>query len=174
MIYEPGEDSFLLASVFFDYIPKGSQVLDVGCGSGYLMEKIKELGSEVIGVDINPEAVEYCRKKNLVVVISDLFEHVAGVFDVIIFNPPYLPLDEAEDIESKMITTGGKEGFELLELFLADAKAHLTDEGSILLVVSSLTGDVEYLFKKYGYDFKLLKSESHFFEKLLVYELKFI
>ncbi len=171
MIYEPREDSFLLASLFSDFIFENTKVLDVGCGSGFLSVQAKNLGADVVSIDINPESVDYCKSLGLNVLYSDLFENVKDKFDVIVFNPPYLPEDEDEDEESKLITTGGEEGFEVLVRFLKDARFFLKSNGVILVVVSTLTGDAESFFKKHEYKFELLKSEEYFFEKLLVYKL---
>lgn len=47
----------------------GKTVLDAACGSGFGSELLSRSASEVTGVDISPEAVEYCRarytKRNL-------------------------------------------------------------------------------------------------------------
>ncbi len=169
MIYEPQEDSLLLVSC----LPSSLQgrILDVGCGSGVLSIEARSRGGDVLSLDIDPAVVKHAKILGLNVLQSDLFENVSGKFDWILFNPPYLPLDEAEDEESRRVTTGGKHGHELLERFLKDAKKFLKKDGKILLVVSSLTGNVDVLFKKYRFNVKKLKEESHFFERLIVYEL---
>ena len=145
------------------------KVLDVGCGGGILARAALSVTPEVLACDINPEAVAACTAQGISAFVSDLFDNVTGTFDVIIFNPPYLPLDAAEDAESALITTGGLHGIELLERFLSEAKSHLHPGGKILFVCSSLTGDVEELLLRLGYHFLLLDQESHFFETLKVY-----
>tara|TARA_Y100000310_G_scaffold343859_1_gene453532 strand:- start:1847 stop:2353 length:507 start_codon:yes stop_codon:yes gene_type:complete len=167
MIYKPREDSFLLQK----HVKKFSEgrVLDMGTGSGIQAVTAAESAEYVLAVDVNPEAVEYARKKGLNVIQSDLFESVSGQFDLIIFNPPYLPEDPDEPEDSRLATTGGKEGSELLLRFLENARKYLVEDGKVLVLVSSLTGDVEELFK--GYDYKLLDSEKLFMEKLSVYLL---
>ncbi|MDP3918329.1 MAG: methyltransferase [Nanoarchaeota archaeon] len=168
MIYEPREDSYLLQK----YVRKlvDGKVLDVGTGSGIQAMAALEKTEEVIAVDINPEAVEYVKNKNINAIQSDLFENVEGRFDWIIFNPPYLPEDPNEPEDSKLATTGGKEGDELLIRFLKDAKNFLTGEGKILVLISDLTGDPEKLFK--GYRYQCLEKEKLFFEELTVYLLE--
>lgn len=169
MIYEPDEDSFLLEKQVRK-LAKG-KVLDMGTGSGILALAAKEKSKDVIAVDINNEAVELARKNGLRAIQSDLFNKVKGKFDTIIFNPPYLPEDELEDKESRAITTGGKHGHELIERFLKEAKNHLNEKGTILILFSSLSGDILSLFKKYKYRSKLLDSKKIFFEKLYIYAL---
>jgi len=165
-IYEPQEDSYLLQKWVRKF--SSGKVLDMGTGSG--LQGLSADGADfVLCVDINPEAVEYVEQKGLNAIQSDLFENVNDKFDLMIFNPPYLPEDTDEPADSQLATTGGKKGSELLERFLKDAKDHLTEEGKILVLISSLTGKAEDLFK--GYEYKLLDSEKLFFEELFVYLL---
>tara|TARA_Y100000310_G_scaffold345778_2_gene469740 strand:- start:1564 stop:2079 length:516 start_codon:yes stop_codon:yes gene_type:complete len=169
MIYEPREDSFLLLEYVKEY-SKG-KVLDLGCGSGILSKGALEETKDVLGVDINEEAVDYCKNQGINAIKSDLFENVKNKFDLIIFNPPYLPLDKNEDKDTRLLTTGGKKGDEIIGRFLKEAKNYLEDNGNILILFSSLSGDILNLFKKYNYKFKLLKEKKLFFEMLYVYEL---
>ena len=106
-VYIPAEDSFLLA----DYASKQKgRILEIGCGSGIvsLSAAAANRANEVIGVDINPAAVECATKnaeknhlKNCKFLQSDLFANVSGKFNVILFNPPYLPTTEAERLPGK-------------------------------------------------------------------------
>ena len=57
---------------------------------------------------------------------------------------------------------------------IKESKNHLDKDGIILIVFSTLTGDVESLIKKYGYKFELLEEKSLFFEKLKALKLTFI
>lgn len=41
------------------------RVLDVGCGTGAVLDFLREKGYQVEGVDNNAEAIEYCRAKGL-------------------------------------------------------------------------------------------------------------
>lgn len=169
MIYEPAEDSFLLQKYVKKYA--NGKVLDMGTGSGIQAITALEKTKDILAVDIDPESVKLLKEKGLKSEVSDLFSNVKGKFDLIIFNPPYLPRDEREPEDSASTTTGGKKGYEIIERFLQHAKKFLKEEGKILLVCSSLTGDVEKLFKKYGYKFKKLEEKKEFFEKLFVYLL---
>lgn len=169
MIYEPEEDSFLLSKYVKDYAR--GKVLDMGCGSCILAEAAAKKTKNVTAVDINPEAVRLAKKKGFKAIQSDLFENITGRFNLVIFNPPYLPEDKDEDIESRLVTTGGKKGNETLKRFLEQAREHMALDGNILLVVSSLTPNAEVLFRENGFEFKLLETKNIFFEKLIVYLL---
>lgn len=165
MIYEAAEDSFLLKK----YVEKYSKgkVLDVGTGSGILMEVALKKTSKVEGVDIDEEAVDYCKKKGLKVKKSDLFNKVKGKFDLIVFNPPYLPEDEVKDRD----LIGGKKGYELIERFFSEVVEHLEKNGKVLILFSSLTDKekVDEIIRKNKFKFKLLEKGKYFFEELYVY-----
>lgn len=174
MIYEPSEDSFLLSKYVEKYT--SGKVLDLGSGSGIQAETALMKTKDVLAVDINKEAVKLLKKKGIKAEYSDLFSNVKGNFDLIIFNPPYLPEEKLEDLETKLVTTGGKYGYEILERFFKDVKRFLNKGGKILIVFSSLTNKkkIDSLIKKYGFKFKLLEEKKMFFESLYVYliELK--
>ena len=168
MAYEPAEDSFLLLKHLKAHC-RGKSVLDMGTGFGILAETALENGaSRVLAVDINPEQIKYVQQKGIPALVSDLFENVEGSFDVIVFNPPYLPEDEIEDEETKRIVSGGKHGHEIIEKFLVQAKKHLNEQGEILFVFSSLTNKkkIDVILKRLKYTFTCLDMEKHFYETL--------
>lgn len=66
---------------------KGS-LLDIGCGNGIYIQRIKELGWSVKGIDFDRNAVEAARKRNLDVQLGgiELFDDKQEMFDVITAN----------------------------------------------------------------------------------------
>jgi len=175
MLYEPREDSFLLRK----YVKKHSKgrVLDMGTGSGIQAVEAAKKANSVLAVDIDKKAVDFCKEniknKKIKFIISDLFEKVRGKFDLIIFNPPYLPRDEFYDETDKALT-GGINGWELVERFLKKAKNYLNKNGVILIIFSSLTNvdKVKQIIKENSYEYKKLEESKLPFEKLYVYLLK--
>ncbi len=172
MIYEPAEDSYLLQEEVKKFVKPGMKVLDIGVGSGILAETAKNIGAEVLAVDINPEAVEHVRRKGINSIVSDLFSNVEDKFDLIIFNPPYLPREEMEPEDSQLATTGGEKGNEVIERFLKEANNYLLEDGKILLLFSSLTPNIIKLFEKYDYKYRMLSEQKIPFEVLYVYLLE--
>lgn len=175
MIYAPREDSFLLQKHVKKYA-FGRTVLDMGTGSGILAEEALKYSDYVVAADINPKCIKRINEKFhgndcIYAVQSDLFENVKGKFGLIIFNPPYLPEDKREDPESARATTGGKQGWEIIERFLKGAKNHLEKDGKILLLFSSLTNKekVGKLIRENNFTFKQIDSEKLAFEELYVY-----
>ncbi|MEK6907221.1 MAG: Rossmann-like fold-containing protein, partial [Nanoarchaeota archaeon] len=126
---------------------------------------------DVLAVDVDKDVVEFLKKKGINSKVSDLFSNVKGKFDLIIFNPPYLPNDELEDKESKKITTGGEYGFEILERFFSQVNKYLNKNGKILIVFSSLTNKnkVNKIIKQNKLKFRLLEDKKIFFETLYFY-----
>lgn len=57
---------------------KGKRILDFGCGTGLLAEKLAPLAREVIAVDTSPNMIDVLRKKelsNVTAVCTDISEH---------------------------------------------------------------------------------------------------
>ena len=106
----------------------------MGTGAGILALEAAKHAEEIVAVDINSEAVEQVKKtknKKIKAIQSDLFDNIDGKFDLIIFNPPYLPDDpEVKDIA----LDGGPEGYEFIERFLKKTKPYLKEDGKILLL----------------------------------------
>ena len=176
-IYEPAEDSYLMVEALEEQIPTllaktpELKFLEIGCGSGINMQTALDLGikrENIFGCDINKDAVKHCKKLGFTSVASDLFDKIEGKFDIIVFNPPYLPLDKDEPDFSKKITTGGLKGNEITLNFLEQAKEYLSEKGKIFLITSSLAKEVD--FGMLGYEAKEILSKKLFFEKLVVWE----
>ena len=169
MIYQPAEDTLLLAKHIKKYT-KGD-ILDMGAGSGYLAKIAQKNNANVLAADISKQVVDNLKKQNISALKSNLFSNIKQSFDLIIFNPPYLPKDKNEPKDSAIATTGGKKGNEIIIRFLKQAKKHLKKNGKILLLFSSLTPDIIKAANKLGYNYKKLDEQSLFFEKIYVYLL---
>jgi release factor glutamine methyltransferase len=176
-IYEPGEDSVLLSDVLRKKIPEmlkfnfDLMLLEIGSGSGFQLQKILGLGikkKNIFCCDVNPEAVKKCRNLGFNCMKSNLFKKFKGKkFDVIIFNPPYLPEDKDEPKESQVATTGGKFGSDIINRFLEEAGNHLEKNGRIFLIISSLTKKINWK----GYRKILAGKKKLFFEEIYCWEL---
>lgn len=174
MIYQPRDDSYLLEEQVKKY-SRNKRVLDIGSGSGILaLAASSSHASSVLASDIDKEALDNIHIKGIKKVHSDLFNNIEGKFDLIFFNPPYLPLDKREPADSRLATTGGKKGDEVILRFLKQAKSHLTNNGLILLLVSSLTprNKINELLSRLNLKHEILSSKSFFFETLEVWKIE--
>jgi SAM-dependent methyltransferase len=70
-------------------VPKGARVLDVGCGNGGFLERLRPLGvAELHGIDFSPHAVELAARKGVVTFqgVFEDFAATAGTFDAVFMN----------------------------------------------------------------------------------------
>jgi len=180
-IYQPAEDSYALSDTIKQFIKKNKPrkdiaILDMGSGSGIQSVTLKKLGfKNTLAADIDPKAIKHLKKQNIKAIKSNLFSKINKKirFDLIVFNPPYLP---EHKYDKKPDTTAGKKGYETITHFLKQAKKHLTPDGTILLLFSSLSKPIiiKKEARKLGYKYKLLNEKNLFFEKLYVYELVYL
>ena len=173
-VYPPSEDSILLIESL-DVHPD-EKVLEIGCGSGVVSIHCAVNRCIVTAVDINPSAVELTRdnaaKNNVPVSVmySDLFENVNGYFDTIFFNLPYLPVDD-EGMLAKA-WSGGDDGMGPLPRLLSEMEDHLTENGRLLIVVSSLMDQDRLKEALAGFNVTVKGTLPLFFEKLEVLEIR--
>ena len=172
-VYQPAEDSDLLARTAVERVTSGDRALDVGTGSGYVAAKLAEAGAEAVGVDLSPLACREAADNGVPVVRGNLTAPFRdGTFDLVAFNPPYLPTPaEAEwDDWMEHALSGGEDGRRLVDPFLATVSRVLAPGGEVLLLVSSLTDPdaVRAYARERGLDSEVLATEKHPYEKLVV------
>ena len=177
-VYQPAEDSKLLADTAVPYAEEGDWVLDMGTGSGYVAHRLsEETGATVVGSDLNPNACRQARDAGVPVVRGDMVTHFReDAFDVVVFNPPYLPTDPDREWDDWMeaALSGGESGREVIEPFLDDLRRVLAPDGDAFLLISSLTGidAVREYARRHGLTTMELAEESHPYERLVVLHLK--
>lgn len=173
-VYPPSDDSILLVESL-DVVPR-EKVLEVGCGSGVVSIHCAKNGCYVTAVDVNPRAVELARRNaeangtDIRVLESDVYGNVDGVFDTIVFNLPYLPVDE-EGLLAKA-WSGGPDGLGPLPRLLEGAPDHLVPDGRVVVVVSSLTEPRALEEALEGYEVRTIGEQRLFFERLSVLEIR--
>ena len=176
-VYQPAEDSALLTKAAIDDLNAPQHVLEVGTGSGWVAEQVaSETNARVVGSDLNPHACQQARERGIDTVRADLLTpFVADSFDVILFNPPYLPTEPDNEWDDWMehALSGGTDGRRLIVPFLDDVGRVLTADGAVYLLVSSLTGYeiVVDLAEDAGFEATEIAQESYPFEVLSVLRL---
>lgn len=89
------------------HIPKGSKVLDIGCGPGYTTKILHDNGIEILGVDLNEAAIQKAQKNGLPVVCADalqIIENRGHEFDFFLMSDfiEHVPLEVVYNIFSKI------------------------------------------------------------------------
>ena len=174
-VYDPAEDSYLLADAAISYARIGMRVLEIGTGTGFVSSVLlANVNVELIATDINPHAALCAHSNGIDVIRTDMFDglNVESCFDMIIFNPPYLPTSDDEKVPGWLnyAFDGGRDGRMSVELFLDQVCGYLAPDGVILLLVSSLTGieDVSSRIGAKGFDVEIAGREKCSFEELVV------
>ena len=162
--YLPAEDTFFLA----DNIEgeSGNLALDIGCGSGYLTNILKNSFNLVIGTDISYYTLREQNYKVDNVICCNSADALRINFDLIICNLPYLATDEIIDVA----TDGGKNGLELPLEIIASALDHISKNGKFIFVTSSLSdymGLIDFVNSK-KFTAEIISKKKLFFEELIL------
>lgn len=178
-VYEPAEDTFLLAENLD--AQRGERVLELGTGCGLLAILAAKAGAKVVATDINPAALECARANAAVHGVADcidfrhggFFEPVAGErFNLVIFNPPYLPVSDEEALGTPLDLAweAGPDGRAVIDRFLNELPEHLVSNGRALFVQSSLS-DISktlHVLETNGFQVNVLRKKLSFEELFLL------
>ncbi|WP_410507096.1 class I SAM-dependent methyltransferase [Methanosarcina hadiensis] len=179
LVYEPAEDSFLLADAALEEAKSGMCILEIGAGSGFVSAVLRAniKGIRVFAIEINPHAAKCAKTNGVEVIRTDLFRGLKksnqrASFDLILFNPPYLPTSEDEKVPGWLnyAFDGGTSGRETLERFLNEVRGYLSPEGKILMLISSITGfeAVKEKMMRQGFKVDIVRRKKVSFEELMV------
>lgn len=137
-----------LADLVLREVRDGDRVLDMGTGSGINALVAATRSSDVVAVDVNASAVraaaDNAERNHLAARIdvraSDLFETVAGAFDLILFDPPFRWF-QPRDMRERATAD---EDYRTLTAFFRQVRDYMTPGARILLSFGT-TGDIDYL-----------------------------
>ena len=136
----PRPETELLVETALEGAPRNARVLDVGTGSGCVAISIERERPDlrVFSIDrsVDALAVAECNRRRLHSAVrlaaSDLLTGLRGQFELIVSNPPYVPLAEYEELadevrvhEPRMALTPGPKGTEIIAWILTVATAPL-------------------------------------------------
>lgn len=151
----PRQDTEVLVETVLEKADiKGGRLLDMCTGSGCILISLLTHGgySEGVGVDVSEKALDTARmngifnmdywlkdgrtKDDIKWVLSNLFENVDGVFDVIVSNPPYIPgevietlMPEVRDYEPRLALKAEENGLAFYKKITEEAVCRLKPEG---------------------------------------------
>lgn len=206
-VYNPSDDTYLIldyiknvvTNIKFDgfNIEKIHYILDMGTGSGIiaiflklLINQLKNFNPKIYASDILKVALK-CAKKNeklnnlsgkIYYIHSNLFKsfpkNLYNKFNVIFFNPPYLPsinmMDDHSFDDRDYSWRGGKIGNEILLEFFDEVCLFLNSErnsiNSIYFITSSRikTESITERLKQLGFQTRQLEKIHFFFEDIML------
>jgi len=132
------------------------RVLDVGCGSGILAVTLRlEMRVTAFATDISPAAIQVAVRNARTLgapvefVVCDLLSAFAGnSMDLIVSNPPYVPLGdkhglqrEVRDWEPHVALFAGQTGLEIYERLVREAERVLHPGGWLIMELGFNTRD---------------------------------
>ena len=134
-----------------------ARVLDLGTGSGAILLSLlaDRPAATGTGADVSPAALAVARgnAQGLGVadradfVLSDWCAQISGTYDLIVSNPPYIALDEmaalspeVREHEPHLALTDGGDGLAAYRAIAAQAPAHLSPGGRLLVEIGASQG----------------------------------
>jgi release factor glutamine methyltransferase len=149
---DPRPDSETLIDAVLKYNGRKNSILDMGTGTGCLLITLlcEMQRAHGTAVDVSMDAIHIAQKNvarhecddRIKFVNSNWFDHVTGVFDVIISNPPYIRSDVILDLDESvknfdpiLALDGGLSGIEPYKKLLSDGKKFLADGGRMFFEI---------------------------------------
>lgn len=141
--------TIILKRALLANVSDSQRVLEIGTGEFGILAVFlaKKRKIDLTAVEIVPEFINTSREiaennhVHIRLILSDMFERVDGLFDVVYWNLPYVPTAfgtkfyKIEDRNSAIGLEGwhgGSSGLELFEQFLENAPRVLNDTGKII------------------------------------------
>ncbi len=114
----------VLYQIYRSHVPvhKGTQLLDLGCGTGLVGEEFQRLFSSIVGVDISAKMLQAARQKNLYSalhaneIVTFLNKNRAAVFDLVISADVLPYIGVLEDLFKEVSAVVKKDGLFLFSV----------------------------------------------------------
>jgi len=209
-VYAPSDDTYLIIDYFkecinenyFDKldIKKVKTILDIGTGTGIIAlflqgvkKSVLNFSPKIYASDISENAIKCAKlneasnnlEKSITFMQSDLFKefpaNLEGIFNVIIFNPPYLPslkhngkVRVEKEIDNSW--NGGEMGFEIFLEFISQARSFLDlNQNYYIYYISSSVANFQDITERLeicGFKNTILEKKHIFFEDIILNRLE--
>lgn len=163
----PRQDTEILVEEALKYLKPGMRFLDLCTGSGCILLSLLLSCPEALGIgsDISRGALQTAEKNRdrlapgAVLVESDLFDGIEGVFDMIVSNPPYIRTEELPDLmeevrlyEPVSALDGHEDGLYFYRRIAGESPSYLKPGGRLYLEIGYDQGvTVPQLLKEQGF-----------------------
>ncbi len=167
-VLDPRPDTETLIDAALARRPAPRRLLDLGTGSGAIIVTLLAEWPDATGVatDLSAAALEVAERnagrhkvnRRVAFVHGNWFEGVTGRFDLILSNPPYIPLGEIAELaadvrefDPRRALDGGPDGLEAFRRIAAGVGGHLAPHGLVLVEIGAgQSAAVEAIFQASG------------------------
>lgn len=164
--YLSSDDSALLRNALRSH--SGESCLEIGAGNCGGLIELSERFQLAVGTDIRrPSDSMRGSAEFFLADAASCFR--GGCFDLVAFNPPYLPSSDIVD----SAVDGGDNGVAVAAHFLSDAMRVVRGTGRIVFVLSDASplGPIRSTCEEEGFCLRLIETRRLFYESLSVYEV---
>jgi release factor glutamine methyltransferase len=165
------------------------RILDLGTGSGCLLiALLHELPSSTgVGIDIKEEALSMARSNAVLNAVQkrahfqqgNWAEGLQGSFDIIVSNPPYIPLKDKKTLDKGVLLYdppealfGGEDGLSCYRILSKEIKPLLSPQGIVVLEIGKGQGkDVERIFQNAGFSVHCILKDLAGIDRALGFKL---
>lgn len=185
------ETEMLVKAVLNCCLPaRNSEILDIGTGSGCIgiSLMLENSGIKADMSDIQKEVLTTAEKNAFFhnvrstsgFILSDLFENIDKKYDVIVSNPPYIPLKERETLEievrkyepSAALFALDDEGLEYYEKIIKDAHKYLKAGGMLAFEAGKNQAQkIKQLLENAGYTDIVITKDFNNIERVITAEI---
>lgn len=169
-VLDPRADTETIINLALPLVRPGSQILDLGTGSGIIAITIlcERPDATAVAVDLSPGALRVAAANaatlgvagRITFLAGGWFEPVTGRFDLILSNPPYIPSADIAGLEADvrnydphLALAGGSDGLDPYRIIAAGAASHLLPLGHVLVEQGAGQADgVAAIFKAAGFN----------------------
>lgn len=166
---DPRPDTETIIEAALALMPKAARLLDLGTGTGAIAVTLLAERPDATGVatDLSPAALAVARENarrlgvaaRLTLSEGSWFLPVAGAFDIILSNPPYIPAGdiaglspEVRNFDPSLALSGGTDGLDPYRIIAVGAAAHLAAGGHVLVEIGAgQAEDVAAIFVGHGF-----------------------
>jgi len=194
LIPRPSSETIIDTAISLQDIDRPLRILELGVGSGCLLLSLLHhfRNAHGVGVDISKDALSVASDNALELKVSDRvhlytsnwFSDIPrdAQFDLIVSNPPYIPLHEASildrtviDFEPHVALFGGDDGFQayrdIAKGLIDNHHSFLASDGHLLLEIGhKQRRDVQMIFESNGLKFKNVIKDLEDIERCVVFQ----
>lgn len=166
---DPRPDTETIIEAALPLMAKGARLLDLGTGTGAIAITLLAERPDASGIatDLSPAALAVARENaarlgvadRLTLVEGNWFAPVAGTFDIVLSNPPYIPSGDIASLspdvrhfDPALALSGGTDGLAPYRIIASGAAAHLAAGGHVLVEIGAgQADDIEAIFAAAGF-----------------------